>query len=126
MDRLDNKKVRQQIKDKYKGRCAYCGVDITKQMQIDHIIPLKRCMGLTHKHQCELNKVENYNPSCSLCNAKKKTFSINDFKDDIIDDIRKLSEYNPKFKLLLRLGLIKISKLQYDKILYFERLGGRK
>ncbi len=49
------KQIREQVYQKYNGRCAYCGHEIAiKDMQVDHIIP-KRLGGA--------DSFENYNPS---------------------------------------------------------------
>lgn len=36
------KQVRQKVFDKYNGRCAYCGCDLTKSFHVDHFNPLMR------------------------------------------------------------------------------------
>jgi 5-methylcytosine-specific restriction endonuclease McrA len=67
---------------KYKGKCAYCGCNVslngggnTFKMHVDHIIP--RAHG-------GRNNVRNYNPSCKPCNALKRDYSIEEFKALII------------------------------------------
>lgn len=60
-------KQRQYVYEKYGGHCAYCGEHIEyKDMQVDHINP-KRNGGV--------DSVENYNPSCRLCNHYKRASS---------------------------------------------------
>lgn len=37
-----NKKDRQILFDKYNGRCAYCGCELNKYWQVDHVEPVNR------------------------------------------------------------------------------------
>jgi len=60
--------MRKSVYDKFNGRCAYCGKEITiKEMQIDHIVPKR--LFLTSK---EADTYENLFPSCSRCNHYKR------------------------------------------------------
>ena len=62
------KKTRGIVYNKYNGRCAYCGHEITiKEMQVDHIIP-KRLGGA--------DALGNYNPSCRICNHYKRATGL--------------------------------------------------
>ena len=63
-----NKKQREQIYNKHKGRCAYCGDKIEfKDMQVDHFKP---------KHLGGKDEMDNYMPSCRACNFYKATFGL--------------------------------------------------
>ena len=77
-----DKKQRLQVYNKYKGHCAYCGREITyKEMQVDHIQP-KYIFGSKLPKE-ELESISNYNPSCRMCNYRKGTLSINEFREEI-------------------------------------------
>tara|TARA_B100000519_G_C14221700_1_gene427901 strand:+ start:1168 stop:1557 length:390 start_codon:yes stop_codon:yes gene_type:complete len=52
---------RQAIKDKWRHRCAYCGIEHS-DMTIDHVIP--QCLGGT-------NELTNVICSCERCNHSK-------------------------------------------------------
>lgn len=45
-----NKKDRQLIFDKYNGRCAYCGCELTKGWHVDEIEPVRRKYKTVHAH----------------------------------------------------------------------------
>lgn len=54
---------RQEIFNKYKGHCAYCGCKLKmKTMTVDHLKPQSK--GGT-------NTIDNLVPACSKCNATK-------------------------------------------------------
>lgn len=72
------------------GCCAYCGVkllswhngmkDIHPKMHLDHVYP---------KARGGLDIDTNYMPSCSTCNLKKSTLTIDDFREVLFCDSEK-------------------------------------
>ena len=60
--KLSKAKIRAIVFDKYGGKCAYCGVDLVKGWNVDHIKP--QVFGGT-------NDLQNLNPSCKDCNNYK-------------------------------------------------------
>ena len=60
--KLSKAKIRAIVFDKCGGKCAYCGVDLVKGWNVDHIKP--QIFGGT-------NDLENLNPSCKDCNNYK-------------------------------------------------------
>ena len=59
---------RQQIYEKFGGRCAYCGCEITiKDMQADHVVPL---------HLGGEDDISNLYPACRACNHYKSTYTV--------------------------------------------------
>lgn len=63
---------RKEVFEKYDGRCAYCGKELTEEtMWIDHIISNSRReeFGLTKE---EFHHPDNINPSCRYCNVIKR------------------------------------------------------
>lgn len=104
------KKVRLAVYDKYNGRCAYCGQKIAlKDMQVDHIVP-QRLGGA--------DSIENYNPSCRICNHYKRATRLETWRDiflsGLIDRIRKIYIV----KVAERYGMITFH--DWDKKFYFE------
>lgn len=82
---MKNKKlIRVKVWEKYGGFCAYCGCKLTlEKTHIDHIQP---------KYLLGTDGIDNLNPSCQRCNTWKKTFSIEEFRQEIkmqIDRLRK-------------------------------------
>ena len=97
--------IREKVYEKYGGRCAYCGTPIDiKDMQIDHREP-KACGGK--------DAIENYEPSCRLCNHYKRANSVETFRmwllGGIVDRLRK--DYI--FRVAERFGIVKVCGWKY-------------
>jgi 5-methylcytosine-specific restriction endonuclease McrA len=118
---------RQQVYDKYNGRCAYCGEAITiKQMQVDHIWPQQ----LSHWHKdIDPNRPENLNPSCAKCNNFKHGYRLDgdnhgasSFRYELQKQVERLRK-NPQFDRALRFGLVQIIDKPVE--FYYEKLENR-
>jgi len=108
---------RQKVLDKYNGHCAYCGCEITqKTMQVDHI---KNQHGFwigkkgyqVHKgikDDTDINGIDNLNPACAVCNKWKSTFSIEDFRYEISEQINRAEKTSANFRMAKRYGLIQV------------------
>lgn len=71
-----SKMVRGNVYAKYNGHCAYCGCEISLQeMRVDHHIAY---MGEGGE-----DSLDNYYPSCEVCNRVKSNMSIVGFKKAI-------------------------------------------
>jgi 5-methylcytosine-specific restriction endonuclease McrA len=112
------------VYQKYNGKCAYCGVDLSlKNMQVDHIEPLFR--GYTqieldkHNRQKGKNNINNYNPSCGSCNASKSTFTIEQWRKQIEHKIICLKRDSSNFRILQRFGIVSINEVEVK--FYFEK-----
>lgn len=107
--------IREDVYEKYDGRCAYCGCELDmKEMQVDHFI--------AHMEGGE-DTLENYMPSCSICNRVKSTLSINKFKDEIrhcgkIHRKRKKPIMADSDKIAIKYGL---TENDHEITLYYER-----
>ena len=87
---------RQVVYAKYKGRCAYCGKEISiKDMQVDHMIP-QRSGGT--------DDIANLMPSCRLCNHYKRANSIERFREAISTIPVKLDEREYIYKVGIAYG----------------------
>ena len=97
--------IREKVYNKYGGRCAYCGMPIDiKDMQIDHREP--KAFG-------GKDTLENYEPSCRLCNHYKRANTIESFRlwllGGIVDRLRK--DYI--FRVAERFGIVKVGGWKY-------------
>lgn len=95
---------RQLIYQKFNGRCAYCGKEITlKQMQVDHIEPINR--GYSKDEFVRYNKkqgsdeYDNLNPSCARCNRWKSNFTIEQFRNEISQQVERLKRDSSAFRM---------------------------
>lgn len=120
-----NKKLRQQVYDKYNGRCAYCGCDLQKGWHVDHIQPAWRTwdsedIKLRLKIEKGKDELNNYNPSCPRCNKWKSTWSIDQFRGEISMQIERLKRDSSAFRMALDYKLIEETKKEVK--FYFETL----
>lgn len=92
------KAERQQVYEKYDGHCAYCGkkIDI-KDMQVDHRVPL---------YNGGEENMENYMPSCRMCNHYKRTASVETFRKMISEIPHKLERDSYIYRVARAYGLI--------------------
>src|SRR5690606_23920182 len=74
------KSQRQALKEKYQGRCAYCGDLLGDRWHADHIEPIVRNWTNGTCEHPERNTIENFNPSCPSCNIVKSSLSLENFR----------------------------------------------
>jgi 5-methylcytosine-specific restriction endonuclease McrA len=119
------KTERQQVHDKYGGRCAYCGEPLTNGWHVDHIEPVIRKYGnnsdMRRKHN---DTVSNMNPSCASCNINKHSMTLEEFRQQIAGFMKHLNHVSTQYKLAKRYGLV----VETDKpvVFYFETLNETK
>ena len=95
-------KMRQEIFEKYEGRCAYCGKKFAsrKDMRVDHV------------HAVALggaDDINNYLPACHDCNFYKSSFCIEDFRENLSGIVERLAKREITFRLAVAYGLISIN-----------------
>ena len=116
------KETRQLVYEKYNGHCSYCGcvIDI-KEMQVDHFISkltlkLKSNYIYTTK---ELNDIDNLMPSCRVCNKWKSAHSLEQFRKEIGEQLRRLNEYSSNYRFAKKYNLVE--ETPHDIVFYFEQ-----
>ena len=114
------KKIRELVLNKYGGKCAYCGCDLTlSTMQVDHIKSVyKSCLENGYVY-IQDDSLENLNPSCRQCNFYKGTLNIEQFRNKIKTILYRTFQSTFQAKLAKKLGMMKVT--QFDKF-YFEKL----
>ena len=107
---------RQNVYEKYDKHCAYCGTLLagTKQMQVDHIIS---------KEDGGTDDFENLNPSCYYCNNYKGSWTLEEFRRNLLVMLNENNEYlfKSKGKMQIALNTGCISMTKWDGKFYFER-----
>lgn len=104
---------RQQIYEKFGGRCAYCGCNITiKEMQADHVIPL---------HLGGADDISNLYPACRACNHYKSTYTVERFREIIQRAPAVLMKGSATYRNIVRFGLIQHTEKPTVQF-YFERI----
>jgi len=127
------KKDRELIFNKYGGKCAYCGCELTKGWHVDELEPCRRqyesekvpgewrwrdrLVGYTHPERLH---IDNQNPSCISCNINKRSMSLKEFREMIAGFMKHLNERNTQYKIAKRYGLV--SEVNKPVVFYFETL----
>ena len=96
---------REKVLAKSGGKCWYCGCELKKGWHVDHLKPLFR----THersKSYVGSDDFDNKVPSCAPCNLFKATFSVEDFRAEIQEQVSRSRKYNVNFRTAERFGLI--------------------
>ena len=114
------KKTRELVLNKYGGKCAYCGCDLTlRTMQVDHIKAVYTSSLENDMVETQDDSLENLNPSCRQCNFYKGTLNIEQFRNKIKTILYRTFQNTFQAKLAKKLGMMKVT--QFDKF-YFEKL----
>lgn len=108
------KKLKDEVKARFRGRCGYCGEEHQK-LQIDHIHPVCRA-----HHVKDVNDPSNLMPACFSCNNYKLNRSLEDFRTDLQEQVARASRTSLNFRLAERYGLI--SRTGAPVRFYFENL----
>lgn len=113
---LSKKKAREIVFKKYGGKCAYCGTDLVKGWNVDHINPQVYGGG---------NELENLNPSCKDCNNYKCHSQLETFrmyaKQMFNEKLHYLFKSKTKMQVAMNMGVIKHT--EWNGFFYYERIG---
>lgn len=114
-----SKKQRAELKMKFGGNCAYCGVDLSDKWHADHVKPILRgwCPEKWDKGDDEIH---NLFPACVSCNISKMTFDIEEWREFLMTKVEKLNRYEKNFRLAVAFGQIEITPKPI--IFYFEKI----
>lgn len=118
---------RQIIFDKFDGRCAYCGCELTKGWHVDEIEPIRRNWKVVNGRKVftgcqhpERLTIENQNPSCPSCNINKHSEPLEQFRKNIAAYMKHLNEVSTQYKIAKRYGLVE--ETGKPVLFYFETL----
>lgn len=114
-----SKQQREAVFNKYSGRCAYCGCELTlKTMQVDHIKAVYTSSLENNNVETQDDSFDNLNPSCRQCNFYKGTLNIEQFRNKIKTTLYETYQNTFQAKLAKKLGMMVVT--QFDKF-YFEK-----
>lgn len=124
-----SKKQRETLKQKYDGKCAYCGEELGSKWHADHIEAVKRdivhvgggVLRTTNEMlRPENDNIENMNPACIPCNTNKSSMSLESWRKSLAHyrDVQLLRDSNHA-RHLHRFGLLEIK--QNPIVFYFEK-----
>lgn len=93
-----SKDERQKVYTKCNGRCAYCGCELEyKDMQVDHVIPLKRGGK---------DDIKNMLPACRSCNHYKATLTAEEYREYVSKIPDRLQRDSIPYQVGVRFGII--------------------
>jgi hypothetical protein len=95
-----SKSLRQQVLRKCLGCCAYCG-DKPRVFHVDHIKPVAHG---------GLDEYDNLYPSCPSCNNFKNTMTLEEFRNEVSQQVSRARMYSINFRLAERFKLIEITE----------------
>lgn len=122
-----SKAQREQVRNKFGGRCAYCGCELPKRWHVDHMEPverkLKRIPGKGIVATGEMwnpgaDNIDNMMPSCPSCNIDKHSFPLEYWRRQVQDSCNILMRNTTTYRRAMRFGLVEETGRQIK--FYFE------
>ncbi|MCW4629628.1 MULTISPECIES: HNH endonuclease [Marinomonas] len=119
-----SKRERQAVWNKSGGYCWYCGIELPKKgWHADHIEPIQRLTEAVPReerknkyvfevrqtgecHKPHLDHINNMVPACAPCNLFKGCFSVEQFRNEIAQQIDRARRSSVNFRTGERFGLI--------------------
>ncbi len=124
-----SKAQRAALREKFGGRCAYCGQPLGDRWHADHIEPIVRndwyqlavfSIPPRGPYDPHSDMLENMNPACPPCNIDKHSMSLEDWRWIIARSNEVLVRDVSTFRRALRYGLVQLNTKPV--LFYFEQL----
>jgi len=115
------KAQRETIRNKYGGKCAYCGCELPKKWHADHLVPVERKLkyvsgvGLTttgEMHNPDADNIDNMMPSCPPCNIDKHSLPLENWRRQIQDSCNILARNTTTYRRAMRFKMISETGVQ--------------
>ncbi|KWE83344.1 HNH endonuclease [Burkholderia ubonensis] len=130
MSRL-TKAQREQVRQMFGGRCAYCGAELSNRWHADHFEPVHRQLDLVHTERGyrfksgpptrpEHDVLENHMPACAPCNIDKHAMPLEAWRAKLSRTLDVLNRNYPTYRHAGRFGLL--HETPAPIIFYFERV----
>ncbi len=126
------KSQREDLRNMFDGRCAYCGCPLGEKWHADHVVAVRRD-GYYESGKWKLNgkmerpendQLRNLFPACIACNLLKSTTSVEDFRKTIQHICITISSEGSHIRHLLRFGKCRIDATPV--VFYFESYGNER
>jgi len=115
-----SKETREIVYNKTGGKCAYCGCDLPKRWQIDHVVPVERDLSTGEYTGQGTDDIDNLLPCCQSCNIIKSSQPLNSFRSEIENMYNSVAR-NGTFKVAERFGIVERHNI--NVLFYFEKIG---
>jgi len=132
------KKQRAELREKFGGRCAYCGCELPEKVwHADHVQAVLRkseqCMKAATKGIFKLKATgevfrpeaeckENIFPACAPCNLLKTSYSLEMFRKQVSLQVERGRRSSVNFRTAERFGLIEA--VEKPVVFWFEQYQG--
>lgn len=110
------KSQRATLREKFDGRCAYCGGQLGERWHADHVEPIgrtdwfKTISATPRGHDYpERDTIENLNPACPPCNIDKHSLSLESWRQMIQRSNEVLARDVSTFRRAVRYGLVQLT-----------------
>ena len=123
------KSQRAELREKFGGRCAYCGQELGQKWHADHLEPVQRRSKwdrekerLVATGECyapEHNNLENLMPACPACNIDKSVLSLEEWREKLQRATDVLTRNSTTYRHAVRFGLL--WETGNPVVFYFER-----
>lgn len=127
------KSQRAALRQKFSGRCAYCGQELGPRWHADHFEPVQRKSAWDNKKKklvatgecgaAEHDNLENLMPACPACNIDKSVLSLEEWRGKLQRATGVLSRNSPTYRHAVRFGLVQETNAKV--MFYFEVQNGR-
>lgn len=126
------KAQRATLREKFGGRCAYCGQLLGDRWYAYHIeyverklirVPGKGVVCTGEMHRPERDTIENLNPACAPCNIDKHSFDLETWRGLIQRSNEVPTRDVSTFRRALRYGMVTVNP--DPVVFYFELFGDR-
>lgn len=106
------KSEREKIRNMFDCCCAYCGKTLGKTFHVDHVVPIFRGVYASEKYREKRADIigkdepDNMFPACPRCNRWKATWTIEQFRQEIEEQVKRLRLRSAPFRMAEDYGLI--------------------
>lgn len=124
-------KQRATLREKFGGRCAYCGEPLEDRWHADHIEAVERKLErvsaggvsrlrtTSEVHRPERDTIGNMNPACAPCNLDKHAMSLEGWRKKLEGAVGVLARNQPTYRHAVRFGLVQ--ETAAPVVFYFEK-----
>lgn len=102
-----NKKLREQIRQKYNGLCAYTGKPLDEKWQVDHVRPKTSWHWKQSSTFDKVDSIENLMPAIRIVNHYKRDHSADSFRQLLLTLHLRLKKLPKKTRVPRTEGRIK-------------------
>ncbi|EQB03846.1 HNH endonuclease [Sphingobium sp. HDIP04] len=121
------KAQREALRQKFGGKCAYCGGDLGKAMHADHMEPVIRVrpsqwndLDTVKLLKPERNTVGNMMPACAPCNLHKGGYKLEQWRTYLQRSAEIVRRQTSTFRAGERFGIINVR--EEPIVFHFERV----